>query len=157
MRDKCGFNSKKLSCVVAETRPDDVLCVLLSGGASSLLACPAEGLSAQDLAETTRLLLGAGADIAELNAVRKHLSAVAGGRLAARAGAGRIEVLALSDVPGDRIDVIGSGPFAADPSTYAEALEVLERRGVRAEVPGAVRAHLEAGALGGAPANAPAS
>lgn len=145
---RCERAAREALALVEATRPDDVLCVLLSGGASSLLACPAEGLSAEDLAETTRLLLGAGADIAELNAVRKHLSAVAGGRMAARAGAGRIEVLALSDVPGDRVDVIGSGPFAADPTTYAEALAVLGQRGVRAEVPGTVRAHLEAGARG---------
>jgi glycerate 2-kinase len=134
--------------LVAATREQDVLCVLLSGGASSLLACPAEGLAAAELAATTRLLLEAGADIGELNTVRKHLSAVAGGRLARRAGAGRIEVLALSDVPGDRIDVIGSGPFAADPSTYGEALDVLERRGLAGAVPEPVIAHLRAGARG---------
>lgn len=134
--------------LVAATREEDVLCVLLSGGASSLLACPAEGLSAADLAVTTRLLLEAGADIGELNTVRKHLSAVAGGRLARCAGAGRIEVMALSDVPGDRIDVIGSGPFAADPSTYGEALDVLERRCLADAVPEAVLAHLRAGARG---------
>lgn len=134
--------------LVAGMRPQDVLCVLLSGGASSLLACPASGVTAAELAETTRLLLEAGADIIELNAVRKHLSALAGGLLARRAGAGRIEVLALSDVPGDRLDVIGSGPCVADPSTYAEALAVLERRGVRGAVPAGVRARLEAGAAG---------
>jgi glycerate-2-kinase len=112
------------------------------------LACPAEGLSLEDLAETTRALLESGAEIEELNAVRKHLSAVSGGRLARRASARRVEVLAISDVPGDRLDVIGSGPFAADPTTYAGALAVLSARGVVERVPESVRRHLESGARG---------
>ena len=127
---------------------DDALVVLLSGGASSLLACPAPGLSLADVAATTSLLLAAGAGIEELNAVRKHLSAVGGGRLGRRAASARIEVLAISDVPGDRIDVIGSGPFAPDPSTFADALAALDRRGVRGRVPVRVAAHLEAGVRG---------
>jgi glycerate 2-kinase len=142
-----------LACAeAAEER--DVLVVLLSGGASSLLACPAAGLRLADLAATTELLLRAGAPIDELNAVRKHLSALAGGRLAQRARAGRIEVLAISDVSGDRIDVIGSGPCAPDPSTFADALAVLERCGARGRLPPAVRAHLEAGARGERPETA---
>jgi glycerate-2-kinase len=127
---------------------DDALVVLLSGGASSLLACPAPGLALADVAATTSLLLSAGAGIEELNAVRKHLSAVGGGRLGRRAASARIEVLAISDVPGDRIDVIGSGPFAPDPSTFDDALAALDRRGVRGRVPVRVAAHLEAGARG---------
>ena len=127
---------------------DDPLVVLLSGGASSLLACPAPGLSLADVAATTSLLLSAGAGIEELNAVRKHLSAVGGGRLGRCAPSSQIEVLAISDVPGDRIDVIGSGPFAPDPSTFADALDALDRRGVRGRVPVRVAAHLEAGARG---------
>ena len=133
---------------VGATRPGDVLCVLLSGGASSLVTCPLDGLSLEDLAATTRLLLAAGADIEELNTVRKHLAAVAGGRLARQARAGRIEVLTLSDVPGDRLDVIASGPLAADPTRFADALGVLDRRGLVSTVPASVRAHLEAGAKG---------
>jgi glycerate-2-kinase len=134
--------------LVERMAPQEILCVLLSGGASSLLACPAEGLSLEDLAETTRALLESGAEIEELNAVRKHLSAVSGGRLARRASARRVEVLAISDVPGDRLDVIGSGPFAADPTTYAGALAVLSARGVVERVPESVRRHLESGARG---------
>jgi glycerate-2-kinase len=137
--------------LVESARPDDVLLVLLSGGASSLLAGPAPGLGLEDLARTTAALLAAGAEIGELNAVRKHLSAVAGGRLAERAACRRIEVLALSDVPGDRFDVIGSGPFAPDPTRFEDALAALERRGVRGAVPRAVLEHLEAGARGGVP------
>jgi glycerate-2-kinase len=137
--------------LVESARPEDVLLVLLSGGASSLLASPAPGLDLGDLARTTAALLAAGAEIGELNAVRKHLSAVAGGRLAQRAACHRIEVLALSDVPGDRWDVIGSGPFAPDPTRFADALAVLERRGVLGAVPRAVVVHLEAGARGALP------
>ncbi len=145
---RCESASREVSNLVAAARSDEVVCVLLSGGASSLLACPVEGLTLEDLSATTRLLLEAGADIAETNTVRKHLAAAAGGRLAGRCRAGRIEVLALSDVPGDRIDLIGSGPFCADPSRFEDALDVLRRRGLIASAPPAVRAYLEAGARG---------
>jgi glycerate 2-kinase len=132
----------------AATGPGDVLVVLLSGGASALLGCPAPGLRREDLEATTRALLDAGADIEELNTVRKHLSEVAGGRLARAAGAGCIELLAISDVVGDRLDVIGSGPCSPDPTRYADALDVLARRAVRDRVPAAVLDHLAAGARG---------
>ena len=136
---------------VASLRSDDVLVVLLSGGASSLLACPAEGLRLDDLARASEVLLAGGAEIHELNSVRKHLSAVSGGRLAALACCRRIEVLAISDVPGDRLDVIGSGPFAPDSSRYADALAVIEARGLRAALPEAVVQRIEAGVRGEAP------
>ena len=140
--------AREALALVESASPDDVLLVLLSGGASAVTSCPAPGLSLADLASVTALLLEAGAEIDELNAVRKHLSAFAGGRLARRAASRRIEVLALSDVPGDRLDVIGSGPCAADPTTYAEAVEILERRQLRDRAPARVVAHLEAGARG---------
>jgi glycerate-2-kinase len=135
----------------AHVPPDAVLLVLLSGGASSLLATPAKGLELADLAATTRLLLASGAPIDEQNTVRKHLSAVSGGRLALETPARRVCVLALSDVSGDRFDVIGSGPCAPDPSRYRDALAVLEQRGVLGEVPEPVRGHLEAGVRGERP------
>ncbi len=134
--------------LVASAEPDDVLLVLLSGGASSLLACPAPGLTLAELAETTQVLLSAGADIAELNSVRKHLGALAGGRLAQHARSRRIELLVVSDVPGDRLDVIGSGPLCGDPSRYADALAAVERCSARTALPARVVAHLEAGAAG---------
>src|SRR5438552_9343780 len=96
----------------------------------------------------TRLLLAAGATIAELNAVRKHLSRLKGGLLARAAAPARVVTLALSDVVGDPLDVIASGPTAPDPTTYADALDVLARRGVLERVSPAVRAHLDAGARG---------
>jgi hydroxypyruvate reductase len=125
--------------------PTDVVLVLLSGGASALLTCPAQGLELGDVARTTDLLMRAGAGIVELNVVRKHLTRLFGGRLAELAAGRRIEVLALSDVEGDRLDVIGSGPCAPDPSTYADAIAVLHDRGLAGSVPSRVRAHLEAG------------
>jgi len=140
--------AREVLSLVGRSGPGELLLVLLSGGASSLLACPAPGLALADLAAATRLLLAAGADIEQTNAVRKHLSALSGGWLARRAASRRIEVLALSDVPGDRLDVIGSGPFAADPTTYADALAALRARGVQGDLPERVRAHLEAGARG---------
>jgi glycerate-2-kinase len=124
---------------------EEVLVVLLSGGASALLACPLPGLSRRDLMATTELLLAAGVEIEEVNTVRKHLTEISGGRLARRAASQLIEVLGISDVPGDAIATIASGPFAADPSTHADALEIIERRGLRPGCPPRVVAHLESG------------
>ena len=110
------------------TGPDDVLVVLLSGGASALLESPSDGVSLADLQATTARLLRAGADISALNAVRKHLSRVKGGRLAS-ACPGRTVALIVSDVVGDDLAVIASGPTVADPTTYGDALAVLDRFG----------------------------
>jgi hydroxypyruvate reductase len=139
--------------LAAHASADEALLVLLSGGASALLAAPAEGLTLADKQATTKLLLDAGASIDELNAVRKHLSAVKGGGLAAAARCD-IVTFALSDVVGpvpDDPGVIGSGPTAPDASTWADALDVVTRRGVLARLPGAVRQRLEAGARGELP------
>ena len=122
------------------------LLVLLSGGASSMLAVPAAGLSLGDKMVTARALMNAGMAIAELNCVRKHLSALKGGRLAATAG--RVLTLAISDVHGPIADdpaVIGSGPTVGDPTTHADALAIVRRAGVMNSVPASVRAHLERG------------
>jgi glycerate-2-kinase len=127
---------------------DETLVVLLSGGASALTSCPAPGIGLEDLRETTDLLLRAGAEIGELNCVRKHLTRVSGGRLAAASRAREIVVLAVSDVLGDDWATLGSGPCAPDPTTYADALAVLRQRRLLARVPAAVRGHLEAGAAG---------
>ncbi len=133
---------------VAGGEAGELLVVLLSGGASALMACAEPGLETGDLARTTALLLEAGADIEATNVVRKHLSAVAGGKLASRASAQRICVLAISDVPPQRFDLLGSGPFAADPSDFGAAIDVLRRFALLAAVPAPVRRHLEAGARG---------
>jgi glycerate 2-kinase len=130
---------------------DDLLLVLLSGGASALLPAPAEGLTLRDKQRTTGQLLRAGATIHELNAVRKHLSRLKGGGLAREAAPARVVTLILSDVVGDDLSTIASGPTVPDPTTFAEALAVLTRRGVAARVPRAVTARLEAGAEGKTP------
>lgn len=134
--------------LVEAVRPDEILLVLLSGGASSLLALPAAGLELGELARATSLLLAAGMPIDALNVVRKHLSALAGGRLALCCAAARVEVLLISDVPGDAIDVIGSGPFAADASTYRDALDCLRERCLLEKLPAAVRDCLLEGVQG---------
>jgi hydroxypyruvate reductase len=129
----------------------DLLLALISGGGSSLLAWPAEGLCAADLVETGRLLLGASVPIAEVNAVRRHLTRLGGGQLAARAAPARVAALILSDVVGNPLEAIASGPCAPDPTTFADALACLERHRLLERVPPAVRAHLEAGRRGERP------
>jgi glycerate-2-kinase len=122
--------------------------VLLSGGASSLCVVPAGDLTVEEVAAASAALMRAGASIEELNTVRKHLSATKGGWLAKELRC-RTYTLILSDVVGDRIDVIGSGPTAPDPTTYADSLKVLAKR--RADMPERVVRHLEAGARGAYP------
>ena len=128
-------------------RGDELLLVLLSGGGSALMSLPASGVTLAEKQQTVRQLLEGGADIYELNTVRKHLSGIKGGLLAAACG-GRTLTLAVSDVVGDDLSVIASGPTVADPSTYAEALAVLERRGGEGSFPATVTARLRAGAAG---------
>jgi glycerate 2-kinase len=135
---------------------DDALLVLLSGGASALLPAPSAGLTLEDKACTTSLLLRAGATIQELNAVRKHLSRLKGGGLARRASPARVLTLVLSDVVGDDLSTIASGPTVPDPTTFAEAIDILEKRLVLKEVPLSVRRHLDAGARGRVPETAKA-
>src|SRR5579862_9166097 len=110
--------------------PDDQLVFLVSGGGSALLALPAPGLTLADKQAVTRALLRCGATIGEINTVRKHLSAIKGGRLAAAAAPARVVTLAISDVPGHDLSVIGSGPTVADPTTFAEARAVLAKYGI---------------------------
>lgn len=120
----------------------------ITGGASALLCAPAEGLSLAELRATTDALLESGASIDEINAVRKHCSAIKGGRLARRAAPATVLTLAISDVVGDDPSVIGSGPTVPDSSTFADAVSVLERYDLREEVPEAVGEHLGRGAAG---------
>jgi len=124
-----------------------VLC-LLSGGASALLAAPAAGVTLEDQQRVTEGLLASGADIAEINAVRKHLSAIHGGLLARRAAPATVMSVVVSDVVGDRLDVIASGPTVPDPTTHGDARDVLVRRGLWDTAPARVREHLEAGTRG---------
>jgi glycerate 2-kinase len=132
-------------------RADDVVLVLLSGGASALLVLPVAGISLADKVRTNELLLRAGAPIGEINAVRKHVSRLKGGGLARRAGDARVVSLILSDVIGSSPAVVGSGPTAADPTTYADALRVLTKRHLLDRVPRSIRRHLQLGAAGRRP------
>jgi len=133
--------------VARQSAANDLVVVLLSGGGSALMALPAAGIALADKQETARLLMTHGADIYELNTVRKHLSAIKGGRLAATASAAML-TLAVSDVVGDDLSVIASGPTVGDDSTFADALAVVARRGGAAAYPTSVIAHLQAGVDG---------
>jgi len=138
--------------LAARTDAHTPLVVLLSGGTSPLLLAPAPSVGVADLQAATRLLLDAGVDITGLNVFRKHCSRLLGGGLlrAARTASG-VWTLVLSDVLGDDLSTIGSGLTVADPSTFADALAVIDHAGVRARVPPAVIRHLEAGARGEVP------
>jgi glycerate 2-kinase len=121
--------------------PDDLVLCLISGGGSALLALPAGGLTLEDKQAVNKALLASGADIGQMNVVRRHLSAIKGGRLAADAHPAKVVSLLISDVPGDDPAVIASGPTVPDPTTFADARAVLAQ--YRIEPPAAVRAHLE--------------
>jgi hydroxypyruvate reductase len=142
----CAAGRRALD-MAADADVEDVLIVLVSGGASALLVSPVDGVTLADKQATTQRLLKAGADIYALNAVRKHLSLVKGGRLAA-ACPGRVLALAISDVVGDDISVIGSGIAAGDTTTFADALAQLDRCGGRRAYPPSVVHALREGAAG---------
>jgi glycerate 2-kinase len=140
--------ARELLSLLERAGKGDLVVALVSGGGSAMLSAPAAGITMEEKAETSRLLLRAGADIASFNAVRKHLSEVKGGLLARAAHPATTWALLLSDVPGDDPSVIASGPFSPDPTTYADAIGVLERYGIFYAVPSPVRRHLADGAAG---------
>jgi len=150
--DGAGVSASRRIMELAGTADRQTLLLLLvSGGGSALFTAPAQGLTLEQKLETSRLLMEAGADILELNTVRKHLSEVKGGKLAALAHPARLITLAISDVPGDRPDVIASGPAYPDPSSFGDALGVLARLGITDRVPAAVMERLLHGAAGELP------
>lgn len=124
---------------------DDLVLCLISGGGSALLTLPAEGLTLEDKQRINRALLDSGANITEMNCVRKHLSRIKGGRLAAACAPARVVTLTISDVPGDDPSVIASGPTVPDATSCADAVAILQRYAI--EVPGAIMSLLEQGAL----------
>jgi hydroxypyruvate reductase len=136
--------ARRILALALELGPQDQLVCLVSGGGSALLALPAAGLTLADKQAVTRELLRSGATIGEINTVRKHLSAIKGGRLAAAAAPARVVALAISDVPGDDPAVIASGPTVPDPTSFADARGVLAKYGI--VPPAAVAAHLAAAA-----------
>ena len=143
--------AERIAGIAAGAGKDDLVICLISGGASALLPAPAEGITLEEKQATTRLLLASGASIHEINSIRKHISRIKGGQLARLAAPARVESLMLSDVIGDNLDVIGSGPTAPDVSTFAGAVEILDRYGIRERVPASVRERLEQGARGAIP------
>ena len=143
--------TRQILALLAGAGRDDVALCLLSGGGSALLPAPVEGVSLEDKQHVTRLLHACGATINEMNCVRKHLSASKGGRLAQAFKGRELVSLIVSDVIGDPLDVIASGPTAADPTTFADALEVLARYHLTRRVPVPVLHHLEDGAAGRVP------
>ncbi len=144
--DAAGLEAAKRMLALTQglTERDLVIC-LISGGGSALLTLPCEGLTLEDKQRINRALLESGAGIHEMNTVRKHLSAIKGGRLAVACAPARVVTLTISDVPGDDVSVIASGPTVADSSTCADALEILQR--CRIALPAAVEARLRSGAL----------
>jgi hydroxypyruvate reductase len=136
---------------IAAAPPSTLVLVLLSGGASALLAAPTGDLTLENKRDVTARLLGCGASIAEINAVRKHCSRVKGGLLARHAAPRPLWALVLSDVIGDDLATIGSGPTAPDPSSFVDGLQVFLRYGIEDRVPRAVLEHLRAGAAGRRP------
>jgi hydroxypyruvate reductase len=141
--DAAGRDAAQRILDLAKTAgPDDLVLCLISGGGSALLALPAEGITLADKQAVNRALLASGAAIGEMNTVRKHLSAIKGGRLAAAARRAKVVTLLISDVPGDDPSIVASGPTVADPTTFADARAVLAKYGI--EPPPAVAAHLAA-------------
>lgn len=143
--EACETAAKEVFALARSLSEDDLFLVLMSGGGSSLLNLPAEEVPAADLRQVTRDLLSSGAPIQDMNVVRKHLSRIQGGRLAALTRA-RVVALMISDVPGDDPSSIASGPTAPDPSTFQDALDVLHR--YRLTPPLSIARHLSNGARG---------
>ena len=144
--DEAGLQaSERMLAMLQGLSKDDLVLCLISGGGSALLALPADGLTLADKQRINKALLNSGANISEMNCVRKHLSRIKGGRLAAACAPARVVTLTISDVPGDDPSIIASGPTVPDATTCADALAILKRYAI--EVPAAVLAQLQSGAL----------
>jgi hydroxypyruvate reductase len=147
--DAAGASGAARIAALAESAGEgDLVLCLISGGASALLPLPAEGITLEEKQATTRALLACGANIHEMNALRKHISRIKGGQLARLAAPATVEALLLSDVIGDNLDVIGSGPAAPDASTFADVAAILDKYGIRGRIPASVRARLDQGLRG---------
>jgi hydroxypyruvate reductase len=150
--DAAGVEGARRIASLAESAgKDDLVVCLISGGASALMPAPAPPITLEEKQTVTRLLLACGANIHEINCVRKHISRIKGGQLARLAAPAAVESLLLSDVIGDSLDVIGSGPTAPDASTFADAAAIFEKYGITARVPTAVLERIAAGAAGAIP------
>lgn len=144
--DEAGLQAARRTLALTEgLMAEDLVICLISGGGSASLALPVDGMTLADMQAINRRLLESGAQIAEMNCVRKHISQIKGGRLAAACQPARIVTLAISDVPSDDAAIIASGPTVADATTCAQALDILDRYGI--DVPPLARARLEQGEL----------
>ncbi|KXB03521.1 hypothetical protein AKJ47_02100 [candidate division MSBL1 archaeon SCGC-AAA261G05] len=143
--------AEKIMGLVSDLDSQDLVICLLSGGGSALMTLPVDGVTLDELQETTQLLLKSGASIQEVNSVRKHLSKIKGGQLARAIHPARSITLIISDVVGDRLDTIASGPTYPDSTTYPDALEVIEKYGLTNQVPESVSKRLKSGVEGKAP------
>ncbi len=150
--DENGWKAtRELAKLVTSLGPQDLVLFLLSGGGSALLPMPVAGITLNEKMAATDLLLNSGASIQEMNTIRKHLSQIKGGQLAKLAHPATLVSLILSDVVGDPLDVIASGPTVGDPTTFQDCKEVLNRYSLREKLPASVRSHLEAGIEGKVP------
>jgi glycerate 2-kinase len=150
--DENGWRATRdLVDLLAKMGRKDLVLFLLSGGGSALLPMPVEGITLEEKMATTNLLLKSGASIEEMNTIRKHLSQIKGGQLARLASPATLVTLVLSDVVGDHLNVIASGPTVGDPSTFQDCRAVLDRYSLREKLPTSVRSHLEAGIEGRVP------
>lgn len=143
--------AERIAALAASAGKDDLVLCLISGGASALMPAPAPPITLEEKQAVTRHLLACGANIHEINCIRKHISMIKGGQLARLAAPASVESLLLSDVIGDSLDVIGSGPTAPDASTFADAAAILEKYGIAARIPAAVRDRIAAGIAGAIP------
>jgi len=144
--DRKGYEgAKRIHRLLKESGPNDLVIFLLSGGGSALLPFPAHGIELKEKQEVTQLLLDSGADIKEINTIRKHISRMKGGWLAKWAYPSTVMAFILSDVVGDQLDVIGSGPTVPDPSTFEEAWEILKKYDLLNEMAPSIQKHLQLG------------
>ena len=150
-RNSVAAGERLISFVRSEVRPDDLVLCVLSGGASALVTAPVPGISWEEKQECTKLLLNTSADIRELNTIRKHLSMLKGGGLARLLAPARVINLILSDVVGDRLDTIASGPLSPDSTTFGDCIGILQRLDLLDRVPKPVRKLFENGAAGKLP------
>jgi hydroxypyruvate reductase len=146
--ERGAAGAERIARIASTAGRDDLVVCLISGGASALLPFPAEGITLEEKQATTRLLLACGATIHEINAVRKHISGIKGGQLARLASPAAVEALLLSDVIGDDLDVIGSGPTAPDASTFAAVAGIFEKFDIAGRVPTSVLRRIESGVRG---------
>jgi len=147
--DSAGVaGATRIAALAAQAGKNDLVLCLISGGASALMPAPAPPITLEEKQAVTRLLLACGANIHEINCIRKHISQIKGGQLARLAAPATVESLLLSDVIGDSLDVIGSGPTAPDVSTFADVNAIFEKYGIAERVPAAVRKRIAAGMAG---------